>query len=329
MTDVLLSKACLFHTDLNSSAVCLGTALMGSTIAEAHAFQMLDSYVEAGGNFLDSARVYADWLPGGTSASERTVGNWIKTRKNRPQIILATKGGHPPLSEMGKSRLARKDLEQDIELSLGCLAVDQIDLYWLHRDDPARDVGEIMETMDALIQSGKIRYFGCSNWRVNRVAEALAYSSAHGLAGFVAMQNLWSLAHADMKCFPDDSLQTMDPAAIHLCQEKGLAIIPYSSQANGFFTKCAHAGKMHYDSAIKGPYESALNYARLRAAVRIAKRMSASVTDVALAYLISQRALTIPVIGPRSNDQLMESLRNPGLRLDRETLCELEAGDIP
>lgn len=301
---------------------------MGSTITEARAFQMLDRYVEAGGNFLDSARIYADWLPGGSSASERTIGKWIKARKNRHQIVVATKGGHPSLSDMGQGRLARKDLEQDVELSLGCLAVDRIDLYWLHRDDATRAVGEIMETMNALIQAGKIRYFGCSNWRENRVAEALAYSSAHGLAGFVAMQNLWSLAQADMKCFPDASLQTMDPAAIHLCQEKGLSIIPYSSQANGFFTKCALAEKTLYDPAIKGPYESALNYARLRAAARIAKRMSASVTDVALAYLISQPAMTIPVIGPRSTDQLMESLRNPDLHLDRATLRELESGDI-
>jgi len=320
MRKVILSK-----TDLNTSVVCLGTALMGSTIPEQEAFEMLDRFADAGGNFLDSARVYADWLPGGSSASERTIGNWMKSRKNRDQIVLATKGGHPLLIAMGAGRLAREDIEADVDLSLKCLATDHIDLYWLHRDDLTREVGDIMESLNALIQSGKIRYVGCSNWRENRVAEALKYSADHGLAGFVAIQNMWSLAYADPKQFGDPTLQTMDPASIHLCREKGLAIIPYSSQANGFFTKHAVSGKTNYDPRVKGAYESALNYARLRAVITTAKRLSVSVTAIVLAYMTSQPILTIPVIGPRNKGQLMDSLLQTHLHLDRDTLRELEA----
>lgn len=324
-----MKKRMLPRTELNCSSVCLGTARFGSDISEEQSFTMLDRFVEAGGNFLDSARVYADWLPNGASASERTIGNWMNARKNRDRIVLATKGGHPPLSDMTKSRLAREDVEQDVDQSLKCLATDHIDLYLLHRDDVSRDVVDIMETMNALVRSGKIRYFGCSNWREHRVAEALQYSATHGLASFVAIQNLWSLAFPDMKHIPDSTVIQMDPATIYLCKEAGLTIMPYTSQANGFFTKHAVSGRLNYDPSIKGPFESALNYARLRAVVRIAKQRSVSVTEVVLAYLTSQPTPTIPIIGPSHLDQLLDSLRNTDLHLDWDTLRELETGDLP
>ena len=164
-------------TDLYPSSICLGTGLMGSTIDREHSFQLLDTLVEMGGNFIDTAHVYGDWVPGGKSLSEKTIGIWAKERGIRNRVMIGTKGAHPALSSMSIPRLSHREIVNDLDESLEYLQTEYVDLYWLHRDDPNRPVADILETLNEQVAAGKIRYFGCSNWRVQRIREAMQYAS--------------------------------------------------------------------------------------------------------------------------------------------------------
>jgi aryl-alcohol dehydrogenase-like predicted oxidoreductase len=134
-------------TNLSPSVICLGTAQIGSVIPEADAFRLLDTYYGLGGTFLDTAQVYADWLPGERSASEKTIGRWLKARGLRNHTVVSTKGGHPDLHAMEIPRLSPEHIVFDVERSLLNLQTDRIDLYWLHRDDPNRPVSEMLDIL--------------------------------------------------------------------------------------------------------------------------------------------------------------------------------------
>lgn len=164
---------------LHISKIVLGTDYFGATVPEEKAFRLMDNYIDAGGNCIDTARVYASWLPGGDDASERTIGRWLKSRGNRNNIILSTKGGHPPLDNMNNGRLSRKEIEGDLDRSLKTLGIDEADIYWLHRDDTARPVEDIMETVSMLIAKGKVRAAGCSNWKAERIEAANRAAAAN------------------------------------------------------------------------------------------------------------------------------------------------------
>ena len=168
--------------------------------------------------------------------SEKTIGRWMKARGNRNSVILATKGAHPDLSAMHIPRLSRSDITKDLEESLKYLGVDHIDLYWLHRDDPNRDVCEIIETMDALVNSGKIRYYGLSNWKLPRLEEALAYAQGKGIARPSGSQILWSLAEPNADVFKDA------PHCIHGCCNMG---IPQQNQHGSCALYFAGQGLLH------------------------------------------------------------------------------------
>ena len=158
------------------SVISLGTGGAGANYDRATAFAMLDAFFEEGGNFVDTAHVYNDWIPGERSRSEKLLGAWMKERRNRSGVLLATKGAHPDLAQMQVGRLSPAEIQADLEESLRFLQVETIDLYWLHRDDPTRPVEEIIDTLEAQVQAGKIRYFGCSNWRLERIQAAQLYS---------------------------------------------------------------------------------------------------------------------------------------------------------
>lgn len=159
-------------------SLALGTGHFGTKLTEADAFAQLDRYAEFG-NFIDTARVYGDDPSGERSKSERIIGKWLRSSGMAGQMILSTKGGHPT---PGKNRaftprLHRDELYADVEGSLDFLGVDAIDLYFLHRDDTSLPVGEILETLEEMRRKGLIRFYGCSNWTVERITAAAAYAA--------------------------------------------------------------------------------------------------------------------------------------------------------
>ena len=161
---------------MKMAKLSLGTAGFGSAVDRKTAFLLLDRYYAAGGNLFDTARVYADWLPNGHGASERTLGEWIASRGLRDRVLISTKGAHPPMGNLHTPRVNRKAILFDMEESLSALATDYVDIYFLHRDDESRPVSDIMPTLHELVVAGKTRFLGASNWRASRIAEANAFA---------------------------------------------------------------------------------------------------------------------------------------------------------
>ena len=313
-------------TSLMPSAICLGTGSMGTGIPRDEAFAMLDRFVEAGGNFLDTALVYANWIPGETSVSEKTLGRWMKARGNRASMIVGTKGAHPDLSAMHIPRMSAREIASDVNDSLSHLQTDTIDLYWLHRDEPARPVGEIVESLNEHIKAGKIRYAGCSNWRASRIRAANEYAAQHGLQGFVADQMMWSLAVADMAAIPDKTLVNMDDDQYCYHVETGMAAVSYSSQAGGLFQRLASGGVEAVKPGLRTMYPLGQNQARLGRAQELAHRHSLTLSQVVLGYMLSQPFPTIPIVGCRTMDQLLDSLSAADVRFTQDETRYLDTG---
>ena len=145
------------------SVVCLGVPMHGTEIRQDESFRLLDLFFELGGTFFDTAHVYASWLPTGTGASERALGNWIVSRGLRDKVVIGTKGAHPPLANMAQHRVSPTDIGSDINDSLERLQTSVIDLYWLHRDAPDVPVSEILGALNDEIGKGRIRAIGASN----------------------------------------------------------------------------------------------------------------------------------------------------------------------
>lgn len=313
-------------TTLNASVLCLGTNRFGSELDARASFALLDAFLAAGGNFIDTARIYADWIPSAPrSASEKTIGAWLTAGRRRGHVILATKGGHPDLAAMHRPRLARRDLEQDVNASLRDLQTDVIDLFWLHRDDPARPVGDILESLNGLQRAGKIRYFGCSNWRAPRLREAQAYAQAHGLAGLAANQPQWSLATPNRAGLSDpDRLVVFDAGAYAYHRSAGLAVVPWSAQGQGYFDKLDRLGAAGLAEADRRKYHSPANEALYPKVKALAERHRTTVGAIALGYLLAQPFPVYPVIGPRTPEQLQSSLAALSVALTGDDLAGLE-----
>ncbi len=312
-------------TDLNVSPIALGTVEFGSAIPEAQAFALLDAFVEQGGNFIDSALIYSDWQPGPKGSAEKTLGRWLKTRANRDQIVVATKGAHPELKTMHVGRLAPADIQGDAEKSLASLQSDVIDLYWLHRDDVQRPVSEIIDTLQGLVEAGKIRYYGCSNWRIERIAAAQDYAARRGILGFAANQPMWSLAQADFTKVGDQTTVALDDAGLAFHRRTGMPMIPYTSQAHGFFSKMAAHGAKGLSKGDAAVYDSPTNRRRLERALALAQQHETTVGVIALSYLCSQPFVTVPIVGCKRLDHLHESLQAADVRLTPDEVAALEA----
>lgn len=311
-------------TELRVSPICLGTALFGAVIDTPSAFALLDAFTDRGGTFIDTARSYNDWIPGERGRSEGLIGRWLGDRRNRQRLVLATKGGHP--ADDGSPRLNARDLGSDIDASLTRLHLDVIDLYYLHRDDPATAVEPIIDALNANVQAGKIRHLGCSNWRADRIRAANDYAAASGQAGFVANQPMWNAAVIDASALPDRTLAVMDDEMRRLHAESGLACVPFSAQAGGLFSKLASPLWSLRFRLGRGPagYPPPSNRRRFAALSTIAKTKSQTVSRVALAYLLSQPFVTVPVVGCRTVDQLLDTLGAIDVRLDATELAALE-----
>jgi aryl-alcohol dehydrogenase-like predicted oxidoreductase len=312
-------------TDIHPSCLCLGTNRFGTVISRQDAFALLDAFVEMGGNFIDTAHVYADWIPGSPkSASEKTIGEWLKATGNRNHMVLSTKGGHPDLTAMHIPRMAKADITQDIDESLTYLQTNVIDLYWLHRDAPSVPVGGIIETLNEQVQLGKIRAFGCSNWRIERIMAANDYASKNDLQSFAASQIWWSLAQPNRTALSDsEKLVVFGPVEEEFHRRTRLAVVAYSAQGKGFFSKLERLGPSGLSKDDYSSFFNETNTDRWPRIKRLAKKYNVPLSHIALSYLISQRFVTIPIIGCRTLGQLRDSMAATNLVLTSEDLAFL------
>ena len=311
-------------TQLHISQICLGSTEFGASISATESDALLDEFVALGGNFIDTAHVYSDWIPNTHSTSEKTIGRWLKSRGIREQMVIGTKGGHPALSTMHLSRLSRTEIERDLTESLDYLKTDYIDIYWLHRDDPAIPVGELIEILNEQVDTGKIRYFGLSNWTSARIQAASEYALSKGLRNVVANQLLWSLAEPTVENFPDKTIVAMDRPSFEFHRRTGMALLAYSSQAHGFFTKIDRSTRSKITKADLALFNNRTNQNRLDHIHELAKRYQVQINDIVLAYLLSQPFPTIPIVGCRRVEQIQSSVGSVDLTLTIDELTYLE-----
>jgi len=294
----------------------LGGNVFGWTADEATSFQVLDAFVAAGLNFIDTADSYSTWVPGHSGGeSETIIGNWLKRSGKRDQVVIATKVGSE-IPGQGKG-LSRAWIMREAEVSLKRLQTDYIDLYQSHRDDANTPVEETIESYAQLIKQGKVRATGCSNFTVERTQESLAASARHSLPRYESLQPHYNLYE---RAGFESGLQ-------QLALQETLGVIPYYSLASGFLT-----GKYRsVDDLSKSPRGQAVKkylndrgFRILQALDQVAEKLQARPAQVALAWLMARPGITAPIASATSVEQLNELVGAVQLELDRASIDLLD-----
>lgn len=284
----------------------LGTVAAGNRWTEEESFQIFDTFLENGGNVLDTARVYSV-----IAKSEPIIGEWIFREGKRDQVVLISKGGHADLSlpkwDMHEFRLSFEEMEKDLEDSLNALKTDYIDIYLYHRDDTKRTVEELIETMESFVKKGKIRYYGCSNWSLSRIIEAKAYCVKKGYRGFVMNESLLNIGSDYMNPPWDDTLQIIDSEMqkYHI-KEPALLASAFSGNCGGFFHQYLTGG----EKAVKDPsYLTPENIKCAEIVSFIAKKYDLTYTQVVMAYFMQLPFACLPLFSPRDAQSIQEVMK--------------------
>lgn len=303
------------RTDLTLSPIGLGTAGAGLNWDGAEADRLFDAYLDMGGNLIDTAHVYSDWVGPETARSERVIGDWLGRSGKRSRVVLATKGGHPDLTapspDLHKSRMTGADMAADLDASLRQLRTDCIDLYFYHRDDPAQPVEALIEVMEGFVKAGKIRCYGCSNWSAERMEAADRYCLEQGYRGFAANQALLNLGLKHMSPLQDDTMRAFDPAmtAYHRDHPGNLAM-PYMGICGGFFHRWLEKGE---EAVRSSPYYSEGNLRAARQVRALTEKYGATVSQVVLGFFGVQAFACVPLFGPRNIGQLREAMETAAI----------------
>lgn len=289
--------------------------MFGWTLDEEHAFEVLDAYAQAGGNFIDTADSYGHWTSAGAGASERIIGRWMAARGNRDEIVIATKVG----SSRERPGLSEGAIRAAIEGSLERLGVERVDLYYAHRDDPDTPLLQTLATFQSLIEAGKVRYVAASNYSAPRLREALELSGRAGMAPYVALQPQYNLVERD----------SYEGELEQLCASAGLACLPYYGLASGFLSGKYRAGADPPDSpraaSVRERYLDERGVAVLDSLDTIAAARGVAVAAVALAWLRMQPTVVAPIASATSPAQLRELLDSVALTLSDDELARLDA----
>ena len=304
---------------LTVSRLCLGTMLMGGATPAGEAHRMLDRFVDAGGTFIDTADVYGD------GESERTLAPWLA--RSRDKVVIATKVRFP-VSDPGGEGLAPDRIRAACEASLRRLHVDVIDLYQVHAPDPTVALEETLAALNELVEVGKVRALGASNFPAWLLAWSVATQDREGWAPFISLQPQYSLVErsAELELLP-------------FCRAAGLGVLPWGPLGAGFLTgrysrnsmpkdgRITLAGKELKESAGRRAIER--NFRVVDAAKAIASRRGCPISQVALAWLLGVPGVVAPICGPRTFDQLEDLLGATELELDDEERQALEEPSPP
>jgi aryl-alcohol dehydrogenase-like predicted oxidoreductase len=312
-----MEKRRLGRSDLQLAPLMLGGNVFGWTIDEKTAFGILDAFVDAGFNAIDTSDSYARWLPGSPGGeSETIIGNWFRRSGKRDKVLIATKVGE----DMGEGRSLKKDyILRECEASLRRLQTDHIDLYQTHFDDEVTPPEETVEAYARLIATGKVRAIGASNVSPERLKSSLAASRKLGLPRYESLQPLYNLS--DRKEFETELEQ--------ICREEKLGVINYYSLAAGFLT-----GKYRsIEEGVRHPgrggrlkrYLDARGMRILGALDKVTARHNAAPAQIALAWLIAKPIITAPIVSVTSLRQLGEIVKAPQIKLPQEDIAALDA----
>ena len=312
-----MEKRQLGQSSLYVTPITVGGNVFGWTADEKASFALMDAFVGAGFNFIDSADVYSRWHPGNQGGeSEAIIGKWLKARGNRDKVIIATKLG----IEMGpgKKGLSRAYMFQAVEDSLRRLQTDYIDLYQSHRDDPETPIAETLGAYQDLIKQGKVRAIGASNFTAERLAESLETSQRLGLPRYDSLQPQYSLMERT----------EFEGPLEQLCLKEKIGVIGYYSLASGFLTgkyrSPADAGNQARAPRV-AKYLNEAGFKVLAALDAVAARYNAKPGQIALAWLIARPSVTAPIVSATNLDQLADLVAVPNIKLDTAAIAEIDA----
>lgn len=316
-----MKQRLLGQTGLSVPAIMLGGNVFGWTLDEANSFRILDAAFDAGLNFIDTADIYSTWVPGHKGGeSEAIIGKWFARTGKRNRVTIATKVG----MDMGggKTGLAAKYMEQEVEDSLRRLQTDRIDLYQSHQDDPGVPLEETLGAFDVMIKKGKVRFIGASNYSGARLREAMQTSKRTGLAGYQTLQPHYNMIERE----PYES--DLAPVAL----QYGLGVIPYFSLASGFLT-----GKYRRESDLEGKprgggvkkYLNDHGRRVLAALDAVAKEYGSTPARAALAWLMTRPGIVAPISSATSTDHVNDLVEATKLELAQDALDLLTAASAP
>ena len=306
----------LGQSGIRVAPLALGGNVFGWTADEPTSFAILDAFVEAGGNMVDSADVYSAWVPGNQGGeSETVIGNWLKRDPaKRDRVVIATKVGF-------FEGLAPEKIAAACDASLRRLGIETIDLYYHHKDDPSVPLADSLGAMDALVKGGKVRAIGLSQYSAERLDEAMRTAKANGLTEPCALQTWYNLVER-----PKLEGDLRDTALTH-----GLGIVPFYGLANGFLTG-KYRSKEDLDKSPRGlrniEYLEGRGARVLEALDSVAAETGAALATIALAWTIAQPGVTATLASATSVDQLKELTAAMHLRLTTEQLARLDEASL-
>ena len=304
-----LSMITLANTDLSIFPLCLGGNVFGWTADVANSEAVLNHFVGTGGNFIDTADMYSQWVEGHVGGeSETIIGNWLKKRGGRSSVVIATK-----VAKLNtRPGLSPENITAACNDSLQRLQTDHIDLYYAHEDDPKTPIEETLGAFDSLVQAGKVRYIAASNFTAERLLESLEVSQRAGISSYVAAQDHYNLLERDFE-------NTLKPSL----EQHGLSELPYFGLARGFLTGKYRPGKSVTSVRSGGVsgYQNERGWALLAQLDVLAKNHRTTVSAVALAWLRAQPTVAAPIASARNLDQLKEIM--PIIELSLEDLQTL------
>jgi aryl-alcohol dehydrogenase-like predicted oxidoreductase len=309
-----MEKRALGRSGISVVPFAFGGNVFGWTADEKTSFGLLDAFVDYGFDFIDTADVYARWVPGNKGGeSETIIGNWLKQGGRRDKIVLATKVGKPMNGEQG---LSKAYITKAIEASLMRLQTDYIDLYQSHDDDNDTPLAETLETYTSLIKQGKVRAIGASNYSAGRLREALQVSKENGFARYESLQPEYNLYDRE----------EYEKQYESLCRENNLGVITFYSLASGFLT-----GKYRSEADLsKSPRGGGINkylnprgYRILAALDKVAGEYNTTPASIALAWVMARPGITAPIASATSVHQLKELTKAAQIKLSGESITLL------
>jgi aryl-alcohol dehydrogenase-like predicted oxidoreductase len=322
----MAAKRQLGNSGIHIAPFALGGNVFGWTADERASFEVLDAFVAAGFDFIDTADAYSMWVPGHKGGeSEEMIGKWVKARGNRDKVLIATKLGVEVVP--GESGLSPAYMRKAVERSLKRLNTDYIDLYQSHRDDPDTPIEATLEAYQQLIKAGKVRAIGASNFTPARLEESLKVSAAKGLPRYETLQPWYNL---------HDRAQFEEPrgnSLAEVCKRENVGVISYFSLASGFLTGKYRSAKDAEGSARGYRVKDMLNERGMKilaALDSVATNLNATPAQVSLAWLLA-KGVTAPIASATSAKQLHELLKAVDLKLDAHAVAlldEASAGDV-
>lgn len=307
------------NSDLEIYPLGLGGNVFGFTADKATSERVLDAFVAAGGNHIDTADSYSAWAPGNKGGeSETIIGEWMRSRRNRDSLIIATKvAAHPEFKGLAPDNIARA-----AEASLRRLQTDRIDLYYAHYDDEGRSIEEIATAFDRLVRDGKVRCIGISNVQPARITEWIRFARENGLAVPVALQPEYNLV----------ARRNYEQNVAPLAKAEGLGVLPYFGLAAGFLTgkyrtQADLEGRARGGAAAKYLNDDGLRVISTLESIATARKTA--MATVALAWLLAKPTVTAPLASATSVEQLAELMAAPRLELTADEVARLDEASAP